>query len=96
MHIFACIIQEIDRCTNNLQHSPKTKVSEHIALGLSMSTMSSFRRIENEHDVYKSNDCMIKFCEYLREHAMKIINFKKKKMKLLTMEQQESHANANL
>ena len=90
------MIQEIDRCTNNLQHSPKTKVSEHIALGLSIATMSSFRRIENEHDVYKSNDCMIKFCEYLREHAMKIINFKKKKMKLLTMEQQESHANANL
>ena len=88
-------MQEIDRCTNNLQHSPKTKVSEHIALGLSMSTMSSFRRIENEHDVYKSNDCLKKFCEYLREHAMKIINFKKKKMKLLTMEQQESHANAN-
>ena len=38
---------------------------------------------------------MKKFCEFLREHAMKIINFKKKKMKLLTMEQQESHANAN-
>ena len=26
------------------------------------------------------------FCEYLREHAMKISNFKKKKMKLLTKE----------
>ena len=24
-------------------------------------------------------DCMKKFCECLREHAMKIINFKKKK-----------------
>ena len=31
-----------------------------------------------------------KFCESLREYAMKIINFKKKKMKLVTKEQQES------
>ena len=30
------------------------------------------------------------FCEYLREHAIKIINFKKKKMKLLTKEHHES------
>ena len=28
-------------------------------------------------------------CEFLREHAMKITNFKKKKMKLLTKEEHE-------
>ena len=33
------------------------------------------------------------FCEFLRKHAMKIINFKKKRMKLLTKEQQESYEN---
>ena len=32
---------------------------------------------------------MKKFCESLKEYAMKIITFKKKKMKLLTKEQQE-------
>ena len=31
---------------------------------------------------------MKKFCESLREHAMKIDNFEKKKMNLLTKEQQ--------
>ena len=31
---------------------------------------------------------MKRFCEYLRQHAIKINNFKKKKMKLLTNEQQ--------
>ena len=36
------------------------------------------------------------FCESLREHTMKIINFKKKKMKLLTKEQQESCKNAKI
>ena len=36
---------------------------------------------------------MKKFCESLREHVMNIINFKIKKMKLLTKEQQESYEN---
>ena len=53
-----------------------------------MSTGSSFRSIENKHDVYRSKDCVKTVCEFLREHAMKIINFKKKKMKLLTKKQQ--------
>ena len=48
-----------------------------------MSAISSFRSIENKHDVYRVKDCMKKFCESLREITMKIINFKKKKMKLL-------------
>ena len=39
-----------------------------------MSTISSFKNIENKHDVYRGKNCMKKFCESLREHAMKIIN----------------------
>ena len=37
---------------------------------------------------------MKSFREFLREHAMEIFNFKKKIMKLLTKEQQESYQNA--
>ena len=33
------------------------------------------------------------FCESLRTHATKIINFKNKKMKLLTKKHQESYEN---
>ena len=40
-----------------------------------MSTISSFRSIENMDDVYGSEDCMKTFCEYFREHEMRIINF---------------------
>ena len=61
-----------------------------------MSTISSFRSIENKHDMYRGKDCMKKLCEFLREHAMKIINFKKKKRKLLTKEQQESYENSKI
>ena len=39
---------------------------------------------------------MKKFCEYLREDAMKIINFKKKKMELLTKVQLELYENAKI
>ena len=34
-----------------------------------------------------------KFCEFLREHTMKIFVFKKKKMKLFTKEQQKPYEN---
>ena len=39
---------------------------------------------------------MKKFSEYLREHAMSKINFKKKKMKLLTKQQKESYENGKI
>ena len=39
---------------------------------------------------------MKNFCAFLREHAIKIINFKKKIMKFLTKEQQESYENAKI
>ena len=72
-----------------------TKVSEPIPSGFSISTISSFKDIENKHDVYKGKDCMKNFCESLREDAMKIMP-KRKNMKLLTNEQQESYENAKI
>ena len=82
------LIEKIDRCKNNPEISSTTKVDEHIPSGFSMSTILSFKRIKNDYHEYRGKDCMKKFCEFLREHAMKIINFKKKKMKLLINEQQ--------
>ena len=40
-----------------------------------MFTISSFKSIENKHDVYKSKDGLKKFCDSLKEHAIKIVNF---------------------
>ena len=78
-----CIIERIDGCKNNPGNSSTTKVSEHIPSGFSMSTILSFRSIENKYDVYGGKDCMKKFCESLKEHAMKIITFKKKKNEVI-------------
>ena len=49
-----------------------------------MSTILSFRSIENKHDVYRGKSCIEKFCESLREHALKIINFKRKRNKVIS------------
>ena len=51
--------------------------------------------MENNHNVYRCKDCMNRFCESLKEHVIKIIIFKKKKMALLTEKQQELYENAN-
>ena len=52
-----------------------------------MSTIFSIRSIENKHDMHRGKDCTKKkFCEFLTEHEMKIINSKMKKIKLLTNE----------
>ena len=60
-----------------------------------MSTISSFRSIENKYDVYRGDDCMKTVCEFLTEHAVKIINFKKIKNKL-SKKEQETYENAKI
>ena len=81
-----CLIEKIDGYKNNPENSATTKLGKHIPSGFSVSTVSSFKSIENDLDVYRSKDYIRKFCEYLREHAMNIINFRKKKKKLLREE----------
>ena len=57
----------------------------------SMSTIWTFDGIENKDDVYRGDNGMNNFCESLRKHAMKIINFEKKKMIPLKNKQKESY-----
>ena len=45
-------------CKNNPENPYVTKVSKHIPSGFLMSTISSFRSIENKHGVYRGKDCM--------------------------------------
>ena len=74
------MVEKIGGCKNNPENSFATKLGERTQSGFSMSTISSFKRKENNHDLYRGQDSMKKFCESLREYAMKIINFKKKKI----------------
>ena len=40
-----------------------------------MNTIWTFDAIENKHGSYRGEDFKKKFCEFLKEHAVKIINF---------------------
>lgn len=51
--------------------------------------------LENKGDVYRGWDCIKIFCETLREHSMKVINFEKMKIIKLTNEQQQSYKSQN-
>ena len=72
------INKETDGLKNNLEYSSTTDVGEHIPLNFANSATSSFASIEIKHDVYRGKDCLEHFCEFLRDQAMKMINFKKK------------------
>ena len=44
-----CLIEKVDQCKSNPENSFTTKAVEHIPPGFSMSTISSFKNIENTH-----------------------------------------------
>ena len=77
------LVEKFDGCKNNPEKLFATKVSENIPSGFPMSTKSSFKDIENKHNAYRGKDCIKKFYEYLRELAIKIINFKNKKNEVI-------------
>ena len=58
-----------------------------------MSAIWTFDDIENINNVYRGKDCMKTFCESLRDHTMKIINFEKKKIIPITNKEYESYLN---
>ena len=76
-HLCRSWIEKIDGCKTNPENLSSTKVDKDIPSDFSMSTISSFKSMGNKRDLYKSKDCMI--WEYLTEHAIEIINSKKKK-----------------
>ena len=89
-----CLIEKIDGSKNNSQNLLTVKIRKHIPWDFSVPTISSFKSIKNKHDVYRGKYCMKEFCECLREHAVKMLNFENKKMKLWTKGQQESYESA--
>ena len=44
-----------------------------------MFTRCSFDEEENKLDYYRGKDCVYKLCKKLKDHAMKIINYEKRR-----------------
>ena len=84
-----CLLEKISTCYNNPEESSTTEINKHALSGCSLFTHCSFDKTKNKLD-YNNQDCMKKFCKDLREHAIKIINYEKKDMILLTKKRRET------
>ena len=82
-----CLLQKINTCQNNPVKSYTEKKAKHKSSGYSLFTCCSFGKFKNERKYYRGKDCMKIFCKDLRDQAMKIINYEKKKI-ILTNEEQ--------
>ena len=79
------LTKSIDECKNSFKKPLTLKVDEHISREFLMPSICISDSIENKHNVYRGEYCIERFPEFLRENAMKIINFEKKKMITLKM-----------
>ena len=59
----------------------------HEPSGWAVFTKCSFDETENKLDYYRGIDCIKKLCEKLKDHALKIINYKEKELIPLTDEE---------
>ena len=74
-----CLLEKMSTCQNNPNKSSTTKINKHTPSSYSLFTHCSFDKSKNKLNYYRGDDCMKKFCKDLREHATKIINYKKEK-----------------
>ena len=85
-----CLLEKMHSCQNNPEKSSKTKINMHPPSGYSLFTNYSLDSAKSKPDCYKDKDCMEIFCKNLKEHATKMINYKKNEMIPLTDEENKS------
>ena len=73
------LLAKMHSCQNKLEKSYTGKKTKHTCSGYSIFTGCSFDPTKSKLDCYKGEYCMEFFCKNLREHAMKIMNYEKKK-----------------
>ena len=73
-----CLLEKISTYCNNPDLSSTTKINHHVPYGYSIYTNWSFDKSQNKLSHYRGEDCMRRFCKDLRDHATKIIDYKKK------------------
>ena len=83
-----CLLKKVSTYINNPNESSTTEINKHTPSGYSIFTSCSFDESRNKLNYYRRDDCMKKFCKDLREHAMKIINYEKKRMVPLTTKEE--------
>ena len=70
-----CLLEKMHSCQNN----PEKSYTEHTPSGYSLFASCSFDAAKKKLDCYRGKCCMEKFCIGLREHAMTIVSYEKKR-----------------
>ena len=91
-----CILKKVDTCQNNLHLSSTTKINQHIPSGYSIYTSCSFDKYNNKLSYFRGEDCMRRFCKDLKDHAIKVIDFKKKDVIPLIKEEKDNYNQENI
>ena len=89
------ILKKIDTSYNNPDLWSTSKINKHIPSGYSIYTNCSFDKSNNKLSYHRGEDCMKRFCKDLKDHATKIIDFKKKTMIPLTKEEEDNYNKEN-
>ena len=71
------LLEQMSTCYNNPEESSTTEINKHTPSSYLLFTHCLFDKTKNKLDYYRGKDCMKKFCEDLRKHAAKIINYEK-------------------
>ena len=76
---FAIYLDLEQPCQNNLEKSYTAKKAKHEPFGWPMFTKCSFDEKENKLNYYRGKNCIEKLSKKLKERAMKITNYEKKR-----------------
>ena len=74
-----CILKKLQPTQDNPEKSYTEKKARHKHSGWSLYTKCSYDKKENRLDYYRGKDCIEKLCKKLKEQAIKIINYEKKR-----------------
>ena len=85
------LLEKMITCYDNPEKLSTTKINKHTASGYSLFTQCSFDTTKNKLDRDRGENCMKKFCEDLKKHAERIINYEKKEMIPLTKKEEKKH-----
>ena len=89
------LLEKISTCYNNPDLSSTTKVNQYVPSGYSIFTNCSFDKSYNNLSYYRGEDCMNRFCKDLKDHAKRIVDFKRKFITPLTKDEEDSYDKKN-
>ena len=89
------LLEKISTCYNNPNLSSTTKINQHVPSGYSIFTNYSFDKSYNNLRHYRGEDCMKRFCKDLKDHATRIVDFKRKFITPLTKDEEDRYYKKN-